>query len=141
MSVVPEHSRGLRRRERMKIDLDDGARDARRITAYRSGEIVIGGVGYRTSLLVSSDSGVETWPPSAFEDFAESHFEAIAAREPEIVLVGTGGRVVFPAPALLVPCSRRGIGVEIMDTGAACRSFNFLLGEGRRVVAALLPPP
>ena len=125
----------------MKFELDSGAQDARRITAYRSGEIVIGGVSWRTSVLISSEGGIETWPPPAFEDFSEAHFENIAAREPEIVLLGTGGRVRFPAPALLVPCSRRGIGVEIMDTGAACRSYNFLLGEGRRVVAALLLPP
>jgi len=125
----------------MKFELDPGAQDLRRITAYRSGEIVIGGVTWRASVLVDSSSGAEPWPPSAFEHFAETHFEAIAAREPEIVLLGTGGRVRFPAPGLLVPFSRRAIGVEIMDTGAACRSFNFLLGEGRRVIAALLPPP
>jgi uncharacterized protein len=125
----------------VKIDLDAGAEDARRITAYRSGEIMIGGVTWRTSVLIGSDRGAETWPPRAFEDLAEAHFETIAIREPEIVLLGTGARTLFPAPALLLPCSRRGIGIEVMDTGAACRSFNFLLGEGRRVIAALLPPP
>lgn len=124
----------------MKFELDAGAHDARRITSYRSGEIVIGGVVYRTSVAVGFDGSVQPWPPSAFEDFTDTHFELIAARQPEIVLIGTGGRTRFPAPALLAPCSRRGIGVEIMDTGAACRSFNFLLGEERRVIAALLPP-
>jgi uncharacterized protein len=125
----------------MKFELDAGAREARRITAYRSGEITVGGVSYRTSVLVSSEGGVEQWPPVVFEDFAEVHFEAIAVRDPEIVLVGTGARVRFPPATLLGPCSRRRIGVEFMDTGAACRSYNFLLGEGRRVIAALLPPP
>lgn len=125
----------------VKIDLDTGARDARRISAYRSGEIIIGGVAWRTSVLVASDAGAESWPPRVFAELAEIHFEVIATREPEVVLLGTGATARFPAPALLLPCARRGIGVEIMDTGAACRSFNFLLGEGRRVVAALLPPP
>jgi uncharacterized protein len=125
----------------VKIDLDAGGQDARRITAYRSGEIVIGGVTWRTSVLVGSDGGAEPWPPRAFGDLEVAHFEAIAVREPEIVLLGTGAQVLFPAPELLTPCSRRGIGIETMDTGAACRSFNFLLGEGRRVIAALLPPP
>jgi uncharacterized protein len=125
----------------MKIELDSGARDTRRITAYRSGEIVVAGVGYHRSVLVCSDGAVESWPPPSFEEFARSHFDIIAARAPEIVLIGTGGRIRFPPAELLVPLSGRGIGIEIMDTGAACRSYNFLLGEGRRVVAALLTPP
>jgi uncharacterized protein len=125
----------------MKIELDAGAPDLRRISAYRSGEIVIGGVAYRASVLIGLDGRVENWPPATFEDLTEAHFESIAAREPEILLVGTGGRVRFPSPDLIGPCSRRGIGVEFMDTGAACRSYNFLLGEQRRVIAALFPPP
>jgi len=125
----------------MKIELDAGAQDSRRITAYRSGEIVVGGTAYRTSVIISSEHGVETWPPLSFEDFAEPHFETIVARQPEIVLVGTGGRVRFPPAPLLLPFTERRIGIEIMDTGGACRSYNFLLGEGRRVVAALLLPP
>lgn len=124
----------------MKFEPDAGAQNARRISSYRSGEIVIAGTAYRGSVLVSPDGRVDTWPPQAFADLAEVHFEVIAAREPEIVLVGTGARTLFPAADLLSPCTKRGIGVEIMDTGAACRSYNFLLGEGRRVIAALLPP-
>jgi uncharacterized protein len=139
--VLADGSGDLPGETNVKIDLDAGAHDARRISAYRSGEITIGGVAYRTSILVGSDGGIEPWPPRAFGDLAETHFETIAIREPEIVLLGTGARVLFPAAALLAPCFRRGIGVEVMDTGAACRSFNFLLGEGRRVIAALLPPP
>ena len=125
----------------MKFEPDAGARSAGRISAYRSGEIVVGGVTYRGSLLVSSDGRVDPWPPQTFDDLALAHFEIIGARQPELVLIGTGDRVRFPPAALLVPCSKLGIGVECMDTGAACRSYNFLLGEDRRVIAALLPPP
>ena len=133
-------ARGFNHPENMKFEPDAGAQNARRISSYRSGEIVIAGMTYRGSVLISSDGPVEAWPPQTFGDLAEAHFEVIAARMPEIVLVGTGEQTLFPAAGLLDPCTKRRIGVEIMDTGAACRSYNFLLGEGRRVIAALLPP-
>jgi uncharacterized protein len=69
---------------------------------------------------------------------AEAHFEVIAGLEPEIVLLGTGGRQRFPRPSLLRSLLARGVGVEIMDTAAACRTYNIIMLEGRRVAAALL---
>src|SRR5690606_39868043 len=121
----------------MKFELDIGTRGARRISSYRAGEIVVGDTPYQESILVSA-AGVQAWVPRRFEDLASQHFEAVAALEPEIVLVGTGAVHRFPPAGLLEPLASRGIGVEIMDTGAACRAFNFLLGEDRRVAAALL---
>jgi uncharacterized protein len=121
----------------MKFELDIGTRGARRISSYRAGEIVVGDTPYRESILVSA-GGVRAWMPQRFEDLAPRHFEAVVDLEPEVVLVGTGAVHRFPPAALIEPLSSRGIGVEIMDTGAACRAFNFLLGEDRRVVAALL---
>ena len=64
------------------------------------------------------------------------HFARIAALEPELVIFGSGARLRFPAPALLRPLIDAGIGVETMDTAAACRTYNVLLAEGRSVVAA-----
>jgi uncharacterized protein len=68
----------------------------------------------------------------------EAHFEAITDLEPEIVLLGTGSRQRFPRPSLLRSLLARGVGVEIMNTAAACRTYNIIMLEGRRVAAALL---
>lgn len=122
----------------MKIELDAGALDARRISAYQRGAIIIGGNSHHGSLIVDAAGGVRAWAPATFSQLAPEHFEDIAACAPELVLLGTGSGLLFPAPALLAPLARRGIGIEVMDTGAACRAYNFLLGEGRRVLAALL---
>jgi uncharacterized protein len=75
---------------------------------------------------------------TAIEGLAADHFAAIVELAPEIVLLGTGARFTFPMPALLAPLYKAGIGVEAMDTPAACRTYNILLGEGRNVVAALI---
>jgi len=64
--------------------------------------------------------------------------EQIMSLDPEIVILGTGRELHFPAESITRPLAENNIGLEIMDTGAACRSYNFLVGEGRRVVAALL---
>lgn len=90
------------------------------------------------SLIVMPERLVLDWPPQAFTDFEESHFEAVAQLEPEIVVLGTGTRQQFPSPRLLRPLLAKGIGVETMDTAAACRTYNIIMLEGRRVAAALL---
>jgi len=69
---------------------------------------------------------------------ATTHFAQLATLHPEIVLIGTGGALRFPAPVLLRPLYDAGIGVEVMDTGAASRTYNVLMAEGRAVAAALL---
>ena len=74
----------------------------------------------------------------SFESLASDHFARIAALKPELVIFGSGARLRFPAPALLRPLIDAGIGVETMDTAAACRTYNVLLAEGRSVVAGLL---
>ena len=71
-------------------------------------------------------------------DLTETHFAMVAALKPEIVLLGTGARQQFPLPRLLRPLLTQGIGVEVMDTAAACRTYNIIMLEGRRVAAALL---
>jgi uncharacterized protein len=68
-----------------------------------------------------------------------SHFDAVLAAEPEVVLLGTGARQRFAHPRLTAALIARRIGVESMDTGAACRTYNILMTEGRKVLAALLP--
>ena len=82
----------------------------------------------------------EPWAVSGPDALTEESLAPVFAMEPEVVLLGTGARQVFPAPELMMCFYRRGVGVEVMTTDAACRTFNILVGEGRRVVAALLPP-
>ncbi len=78
------------------------------------------------------------WNCTGFDALQASHFEQLAALNPELVLFGSGERIRFPKPQWLQTLYARRIGVETMDTQAACRTYNFLAGEGRKVLAALL---
>ena len=122
----------------MKIELDSISDSRNKIDGYSAGQVTITNKVYQSSLLVSPDIIVPDWPPKLFSDLAISHIEQIMTLDPEIVILGTGKSLTFPSELLLQPITGRSIGIEIMDTGAACRSYNFLLGEGRHVVAALL---
>jgi len=109
------------------------------VTAYGPGWLEVNAQRYPHALLLQPESPVQPWTPDAFEALAPEHFEPVAASGAEVVLLGTGARQRFPHPRLLASLSARGIGVEAMDTGAACRTYNILMSEGRRVLAALLP--
>lgn len=109
------------------------------VTAYGAGYVEINARRYEHAVLVQPESPVEAWAPVRFEDLTADHFEAIAAHAPEVVLLGTGAGQRFPHPRLTAALAERRIGVEAMDTGAACRTYNILMTEGRRVLAALLP--
>jgi len=85
-----------------------------------------------------ADRLIPGWGPANAGGFLLEHMEALVQLEPELVLVGTGTRLVFPRHEIMTLLPLRGIGLEFMDTGAACRAYNFLLGEDRRVAAALL---
>jgi uncharacterized protein len=91
------------------------------------------------SFALSPEQLLEDWPapatPAALEP---AHLEPLLALQPELLVLGTGERQVFPPPAVLAACLTRGIGIEVMDNAAAARTYNVLAGEGRRVVAALL---
>lgn len=92
----------------------------------------------RQNLLLSPDRIDTDWPARDFDSLEAAHFEYILTFQPELVLLGTGTQLRFPHPRLLAPLSRQGIGVDVMDLGAACRTYNILMSEGRRVVAAML---
>jgi uncharacterized protein len=91
-----------------------------------------------TSVLVPWRGNVMPWAVARFESVTSEQFVAVLDLEPELVLLGSGRRLRFAPPAVLRTLIERGIGVEAMDTAAACRTFNVLATEGRRVVAALL---
>ena len=108
------------------------------VTRQQVGRIWVGGTVFAHSVLVPWTGAVLDWNAARFEALGEAHFERIAALSPEVVIFGSGGRLRFPPPAWLQALYVRRIGVETMDTAAACRTYNVLAAEGRLVVAALL---
>jgi uncharacterized protein len=103
--------------------------------------VAINGVEHTESVIVPWSGPVVPWQAASFESLTVDHFARIAALRPELVLFGSGSRLRFAAPALLRPLMEARVGVETMDTAAACRTYNVLLAEGRSVVAALLFTP
>ena len=111
------------------------------ISRHEPGRVWVGPLAFAHSVLVPWSGAVQAWNAAAHEDLAAAHFESIAALAPEVVIFGSGTRLRFVAAALLRPLIERRIGVETMDTAAACRTFNVLATERRSVVAALLLEP
>jgi uncharacterized protein len=107
------------------------------IRAYTAGEIRIGERPVRGNCIVTADRIVE-WPATSIESLTLDDLEPVIALDPEIVILGSGETQRFPDPALLSAILSRGIGCEVMTTGAACRTYNVLVSEDRRVAAALL---
>lgn len=91
------------------------------------------------SLIVSADRLEEGWAPTRVDEIGEAQIDEVLDFDPEVILLGTGARQGFLPPALVARCYARGVGIEMMTTRAACRTFNVLIGEERRAVAALLP--
>lgn len=88
--------------------------------------------------IILSPRQLRAWTPDSHEELDEGHFGELLEWSPEVILFGSGSRLRFPPSRLLAPLHRQGVGIEVMDTAAACRTFNILAGEGRQVVAALL---
>ncbi|MEQ1668846.1 MAG: MTH938/NDUFAF3 family protein, partial [Sulfuriferula sp.] len=84
------------------------------------------------------DTILTNWQAASFDALTADHFAAIAAQQPEIALLGTGARLQFPHPRLSIALNQAGIGLEVMDTKAACRTYNILVAEGRRVVVGIM---
>ncbi len=111
------------------------------ITAYHSGQICMGHQDYQESLILAPPHPPRPWRPQRPEDITEDDILALLVENrPAILVVGTGHRSLLPSQRWLGHAALAGVGLEIMDSGAACRTFNLLWFEGRRVVAALLMP-
>lgn len=106
----------------------------RRVT---SDAIVIGDRSFDKVIAITPEGLVDDFEPPPVASLAESDFEPLFAGDPELVVLGTGGRSVFPPRELTFAFARRGVGLEVMDTAAAARTFNVLAGEGRRLAAVL----
>lgn len=123
----------------MKLHAD--AADRYAITSYGPDWIAVNGQRHTSSLLLSATEGPSPWSCERFAELSSEHFDALLrplAEPPELIVLGSGSRLRFVRPALLRGLMERRIGVETMDTAAACRTYNILAGERRRVVAALL---
>jgi uncharacterized protein len=108
------------------------------IEGYARGRIIVDGRGYGESLIVSPERIIADWGPASVGELTEDHLASLANLSPQVIIIGTGEHQVFPDPRLYFSLVTRGIGVEIMDTGAACRTYNILMAEGRRVAAGLI---
>ena len=114
---------------------------AQTITGHGPGWVAVNGERIAHSVVVGSDGQRIAWPPTSFELLQPSHFEVLAGLDVEVVLFGSGSRIRFPAPGWVAPLMARRVGLETMDTAAACRTYNILAQEGRKVAAALLLEP
>ncbi len=108
------------------------------VTAYEVGCVAVNGRVLTRSLLLLPDHLDEQWGPEAYAALATEHLVQLTTYPCDVLLLGTGSRQRFPAPAMLRPLIEAGCGFEIMDTAAACRTYNLLVAEGRIVLAALI---
>ncbi len=123
----------------MKLHLDRS--DLRyRVNAYREGQVTVNEEVLTRSFVLGADWLLRDWPPTSVAALGPDHLDALRAFEPELVILGSGRRQEMPAPDVLAPLLEAGIGVEVMDNGAACRTYSVLAAEGRRVALAVLLP-
>jgi len=108
------------------------------VTGLGPGWVRIGATEYRENLVLTPETVVRGFAASGFVGLAEQEFAALLAYEPEVVILGTGASIRFPHPSLTRALADANVGVDVMDTAAACRTYNILAAEDRSVVAALL---
>ncbi len=107
-------------------------------TAYGEGYVSVNGTRYEHNIVVLPDRLIPEWTQADFDALTVADFELLAALDAEIILLGTGNRLRFPRPELLHPLVQVQKGLEVMDVRAACRTYNILLSEGRKVAVGLL---
>ena len=120
----------------MKLQPDKS--DVQTLTAHGPGWVAVNNERIESSVVVGSRGERFAWDCSRFSELGAEHFAQLADLGAELIIFGSGARIRFPQAAWLQPLMARRTGVETMDTGAACRTYNILAGEGRHVVAALL---
>lgn len=108
------------------------------VTGSGPGWIRVGATDYRESLVLTAGAVSPGFAPSGFDALAEADFERLLEGSPAVVLLGTGATQRFPHPRLTAALHRARVGFEVMDTRAACRTYNILVAEGRNVTAALI---
>jgi len=121
----------------MKFSVADQS-NGNTIHAYTDTSVVVNGVTFSNSLVIMADRIIPDWRPGSFQSLSEKDFAAFVELRPDLVVLGTGQRQQFPDPRLYRALIDASIGVEIMTTPAACRTYNILTSEGRKVIGALL---
>ena len=117
---------------------EDNITSRYRISSYRDDSVSINEVEYHQSLLLSAQQMLSPWPVNSIQDLNQQSLEPILQMNPDVVLLGTGQRQQFPPAQIFALFGERGIGLEVMDNGALCRTFNILVAEDREVVAAVI---
>ncbi|MCK9283626.1 MAG: MTH938/NDUFAF3 family protein [Rhodocyclaceae bacterium] len=120
---------------KLNSDLNPGVNT---VTGYGAGYVAVNGRRYERSLIVERNRIDTDWPAASAAALSAELLAPLAARQCDVLLLGTGERQRFPSPALLRPLIEARIAVEVMDTGAACRTYNVLLAEGRNPLAVLI---
>ena len=110
------------------------------VTSYGADFVMVNDKRYEKSMIMLPEQLVESWSVESFDSLIPEHFDIIAALKPEIVLLGTGKQLRFPPHSMTLSLMKARIGLEVMDTYAACRTYNILMAEGRNVAAALILP-
>lgn len=121
----------------MKLQLSNTA-NQKIFTGHGDGYVMVSGERYERPIIVTPQEVHTDWPPRNFAELEAGHFAQLLDFKPEVVLLGTGPRQQFPHPSLYRQLVEANIGVEIMDTPAACRTYNLLVADDRKVVAAIL---
>lgn len=121
----------------MQFTLDAGL-GTYQIRAYEVGAVKINNDLIQHSVVVMPEQLISPWEPTCLNELKSQHLEMLLIYKPSIILLGTGEKLVFPLPAITHIITQHNIGLEIMDTRAACRTYNVLSAEGRAVAAALL---
>jgi uncharacterized protein len=123
---------------KLQLSGPSGAQSAAPLTftGYGSGYVLVNGTRHESNLIVTPER-LLAWEVDSFDSLTEEHFAALAAMRPEVALLGTGAKQRFPHPRLSASLARARIGLEVMDSQAACRTYNILAAESRRVLAAL----
>lgn len=108
------------------------------ITAYAEKSVSINGKSFSQSLIITKTELNENWNVHAIEALQADHIDQILAFKPELIIIGTGDKLIFPAVEVYAGIIEQGLGVDFMDTRAACRTYNILMSESRHVVAGLI---
>ncbi len=121
----------------MKIELDSEFSTSNKIISYSNDSFKLKDTLVETNLVISKDRLIKNWLVDSYQNLATQHLDQIISWQPELIIIGIGNAPSFPNPELTAHAASKNIGLEIMDTGAACRSYNLLVDEGRDVVACL----
>ena len=121
----------------MKLHLANPG-DIKLFTGYSDDHVMVNKVRFDGSLVVLAEEVRTDWHGLSFDELSETHFDYFLALKPEVLLLGTGTKQRFAHPRLYRALTNAGIGVECMDTPAACRTYNILVAEDRKVIAAIM---